>query len=57
MAVKARNRFLKSKKVMVSPSATETTLAGQEKQVAGMVSKKNRKVRREQRTRVSLDEW
>lgn len=38
---------------MVSPSATDTTWAGQEKQVAGIVRRKKRKVRREQRMQVS----
>jgi hypothetical protein len=39
---------------MVSPSATETTMAGEEKQVAVMVSRKNRRVKRELRMQVSL---
>ena len=37
----------------MSPSVMETTLAGQEKLVAGMARKKNRRVRREQRMQVS----
>ena len=36
---------------MVSPSVTETTLAGQEKQVAGMASRRKRKVRWEAKNR------
>lgn len=39
---------------MVLPSVTETTLVGQEKQVAGM-ARGRRKVRREQRMLISLD--
>jgi aminoglycoside phosphotransferase (APT) family kinase protein len=42
---------------MVSPSVTETTLAGQERQVAGIESRRKRRMRWEQRMRVSLDEW
>jgi len=42
---------------MVSPSAMDTTLAGQEKQVEGMARRRKKRVKREQRMRVSLDMW